>query len=362
MRSLCGRCRLVAGVLNVRVIALLLILLSVQAGGGLIAQETPDPVFSGPQAGESLPPLPVEILTGEEAGEKVDLLERFDGKPSVIFFIHQLTRPGFGLMRTISDFASSRTLVPSDNREANASREKLPVAVVFLTADKTETIQWAGNVKRLFNESVLYGVSPDGIEGPGAFGLNRNVTLTVLVCDQSKVIKNFALVQPQLQADGPAMLEAIVKVTGGGEVPSLDQLVSDGRGMMRQRPDADPSMQRRSAGDTPARSADRSGEAQGRDGMTPELTSQLRGLISKTADESQVKQRAEEIERYLEEHPEGKKEIARIVNTIIGAGKLENYGTPAAQRVLTRWKDKYREFAPRVNRSETSAEKQPSRD
>ena len=308
-----------------RVITLLLILVSLAACGRVDAQETPETVFSGPQTGEAVPPLTVEILTGDQAGETVDLRKRFEDKPSVIFFIHQLTRPGFGLMRTITDFASQRTLASNRSKETTASEDKLPVGVVFLTADKTETIQWASNVKRLFNESVIYGVSPDGIEGPGAYGLNRHVILTVLVCDPSKVVKNFALVQPQLQADGPAMLEAIVQVTGGGEVPSLDQLDPNGRGMMRQRSGAGPA-------------------------MTPELTQQLRGLISKNADESQVKQRAEELEKYLEQHPEGKKEIARIVNTIIGSGKLEDYGTPAARRILMQWKEKYRDFAPSQNR------------
>ena len=114
----------------------------------------------------------------------------------------------------------------------------MPVGVVFLSEDKTETIQWASNVQRLFSDGVIYAVSPDGIAGPGAFGLNRNVTMTVLVCDKGKVVSNFALLQPQLQADGPAMIDAIVKVSGGGEVPSLESILQANRGMMRQRPQA----------------------------------------------------------------------------------------------------------------------------
>jgi hypothetical protein len=311
------------------------------------AQDAEEPVFSGPQIGEALPPLPVEILSGERIGAKVDLVDEFGEKPSVIFFIHQLTRPGFGLMRTITGFAANRSLdgkSPGDADQTDPNSDKLstrrdaaggpkmPVGVVFLTADKTETVQWAANVNRLFSRTVTYAVSPDGIEGPGAFGLNRNVILTVLVCQDKKVVSNFALVQPQLQADGPAMLESIVNVTGGGEVPSIESLVGEGPGMMRERP---------AAGNPRANAA--------RPQTDPELGNRLRGVISRSASEEEVLSRAAEIEQYLEQHPEGKKEIARIVNTIINAGKLENYGTAAAQKVLAGWKEKYSEFAPKVD-------------
>ena len=57
--------------------------------------------------------------------------------------------------------------------------------------------------------------------------------MTVLVCDKGKVVSNFALLQPQLQADGPAMIDAIVKVSVW-EVPSLESILQANRGMMSE--------------------------------------------------------------------------------------------------------------------------------
>ena len=55
----------------------------------------------------------------------------------------------------------------------------------------------------------------EGKEGPGSYGLNRNVTLTILVGKEGKVTANFALVQPSTQADLPKILEEVAKVAGG---------------------------------------------------------------------------------------------------------------------------------------------------
>jgi len=38
-----------------------------------------------------------------------------------------------------------------------------------------------------------------GTEGPGRYGVNRNVTLTILIVSENKVSANFALVQPSAQ-------------------------------------------------------------------------------------------------------------------------------------------------------------------
>lgn len=298
------------------------------------ADKSSDAIFSGPQPGENVPSLPAEILFGERLGQTIDLTKEAGDKPSVIFFVHQLTRPGFGLMKTITEFAAQRSLEQSQGKTEAASREpnrsgesgsqpKMAVSVVFLTADKTETVRWAATIQRLFTDSINYAVSLDGIEGPGAYGLNRNVTLTVLICDKQKVVSNFALLQPQLQADGQQMIDAIVKVTGGGAVPTLASITAARRGMM-QRP--------------PAKGSD--GEAE----VDPALRSKFRALLAKNTTEEEVRRRARDLETYLEENPESKKEIIQMLNRIFRTGKLEDYGTREAQEILTRLKAKYGEL------------------
>lgn len=188
------------------------------------------PLFSGPQIGEKLPSFTAQGAYGESEGKPFDMIADADGAPVLLIFVHELTRPGFGLTRTISQFAASRS----------AKMEKvggLKVGVIFLTDDMTASQKRMKNIQQHFPKGVFYGISPDGKEGPGAYGLNRNVTLTILVGKDGKVTENLALVQPQLQADGPKILTALVAVTGGGDVPSIEQLTkgrNGARGRMRR--------------------------------------------------------------------------------------------------------------------------------
>ncbi len=169
-----------------------------------------EPVFSGPQAGEVFPPLPVKVVLGDQDGKDADLVKDADSKPLVVIFFHARTRPAYALTRKIMEFAATK------------SDAGLKSHVVFLTDDPTETNKWVNLIQKQLPKGATYAISHDGIEGPGAYGLNRNVTLTVLVGNEGKVTENFALIQPQLQADGPKIMKAIVDVTGGGDVPAIE--------------------------------------------------------------------------------------------------------------------------------------------
>ncbi|HEY8504654.1 MAG TPA: hypothetical protein VIL46_08730 [Gemmataceae bacterium] len=168
-----------------------------------------DPVFSGPQPGEKLPPLKAKGVFGDLAGKEFDPVARADGKPIALVFVHERTRPAFGLTNAVMRYAAER------------GKDRLVAGVVFLTDDATATEKWMNLVRKYLPEGVAYGISADGQEGPGAYGLNRNVALTVLVGKGGKVTANFALVQPSLEADGPKILKAIADVLGGGKVPDL---------------------------------------------------------------------------------------------------------------------------------------------
>ena len=268
------------------------------------------PVFSGPQVGETLPPLKVKVALGEMQGKEIDIVEQVAGQPLLLIFFHSRTRPAFGLTRAVTAYATSK------------AKAGLQTHVVFLTADPTDTEKWMGVVKNNLPKEVVYSISGDGIEGPGAYGLNRNVTLTVLVGKDGKVTENLALIQPQLQADGPKIVQAIADVTGGGSVPSmqeLEQQYMSGAGRMDQR---------------------RNTPASGRT-SDEKLTGLLRGLINKQATPEQVKQAAESVEKYVSENDDARKELLRIATTVVNSDRLENYGTAAAQEVLKGWVKKY---------------------
>ena len=292
-----------------------------------IAKKLSDPVFSGPQVGEALPDFKITSLVGDVEGKVLNPVADAKGQPIVLVFIHELTRPGFGLMRAVTKFSAER------------KDKGMNVAVVFLTDDATATAKWSKNVQRLFSENVQYGMFMDGKEGPGSYGLNRNVIVTVLVGKEEKVTGNFALVQPQLQVDGPAILESIAAVSGGGKVPSMDELEAKYAGRSRM-----------------TRGKQNAGPENGRGNTQrdPKLATLLRGVINKQATNKEVRRAASQVEEYVAKNEKAKTELARIASTVVNSDRLKNYGTSEAQEVLRGWCQKYKTES-RGNREPTNA-------
>jgi tetratricopeptide (TPR) repeat protein len=178
-------------------------------------------VFSGPQKGEKLPGFTLKVAGEEE--KELDLVKEAGGKPTLLIFVHQVTRPSVGLTRVLGDYAATR------------KKDGLHAGAIFLTADATETKAWIKRASGALPKSVPLGIADGGQEGPGAYGLNRNVAMTILVAKDGKVTANFALVQPSLQADGPKILKEIVDVLGGGKVPSIEELLPQPGAPRRER-------------------------------------------------------------------------------------------------------------------------------
>ncbi len=261
----------------------------------LLAAE--DAFFSGPQPGEKLAALKMKTLLGPGAGKTSDPVTQAGDKPLVIAFVHQVTRPSIGAMRTVMNYANSR------------AKDGLHAAVVLLTSDVTDTTNFVQRAKHAMPANVALGVSPDGIEGPGAYGLNRKATLTVLVAKEGKVTANFALVDPSVQADAPKIATAIAKALGDEKTVTLAQL--------GVKPPAGGRMQ---------------------DGA---LETMLRQVIQKNATAEQVDKTAAKIEAYCDKTPAAARRVGEITNRIITAGRLDKYGTPKAQKYLKKWSEKY---------------------
>ncbi len=285
------------------------------------AQESP---FSGPQKGEKLPALKVKVVAGESAGKKVDIIAEAKGKPVAIMFLHKLERPAFALIRALAKFSADR------------KDKELQATVVFLTDDLSATEKRVAGFSRLIGEHTTLAVSPDGVEGPGTYGLNRNVILTVLVGNEGKVTGNFALVQPQAAADGPKILKSISEVSGGGEIPPIAELVG---GRMAQAATQNQRMQR-SSDTKPSR-------GQGRT-QDDKLENALRRMINKEATDDQIAESVKFIEKHVAEDTNARKELARIVTTVVNSGKLKNYGSLAVQEQLKQWAKKFASDAPKT--------------
>ena len=267
-----------------------------------------DKVFSGPQPGEKLAPFKVRGVLDPDAGKDLDFVTAAGGKPVVLVFVHDLNRQSVGMVRVLTGYTRTR------------AKDGLTTGVVWLADDASEAENTIKRIKHALTEGVPIGVSPDGREGPGSYGLNRKVQLTILVGNQNKVTANFALVQPSLQADLPKVLDAVVKEIGG-KAPRLEEI----EGAMPARKD-------------PERKAARKEGAKEPD---PNLRSLLRPVIRKDATPEDVETAAKAVEEYVAKNPAAKADVGRIANTIIDGGKLTDYGTSKAQEYLKKWAKEY---------------------
>ena len=267
---------------------------------GASAASAEDPVFSGPQAGEKLAPFKVKGVLEPDAGKDLDFVAAAKGKPIVLVFVHDVNRQSISMTRVLTTYTKSR------------AKDGLTTGVVWLGEDATDAEATVKRVRHALAEGVPVGVSPDGREGPGAYGLNRKVTLTILVGNKDKVTANFALVQPSLQADLPKILDAVVKEVGG-KAPKLEEI--EGAKEPKDRPKAKE--------------------------QDPNLRGLLVPVIRKDATHEEVEKAAKALEEYLAKNKTTRAEVGRIANTIIDAKKLDDYGTPKAREYLKKWAKEY---------------------
>ena len=276
-----------------------------------------DPVFSGPQAGEKLTTFTMTGVFEESAGKNIDLVSTAAGKPILLVFVHEANRPSIAVSRALLNYGAGR------------AKDGLVSGLVWLADDPTAADQFLKRARGALPEKVPIGISVDGKEGPGAYGLNRNVTLTILVGKDDRVTANFALVQPSLQADVPRVLAEVVKLIGG-EVPPVDQLAAPAKATGRML-DTRPSEN------------------------DPGLTGLLRAVIRRDASPEQVARAGEAVEAHAAAHPRAKDQLGHIARRVVGSGKLETYGTPAAQKLITNWAERFGP-KPAENKKEKGAE------
>jgi hypothetical protein len=241
-----------------------------------------------------------------EAGKEIDLVKEADGKPLLLVFVHELNRPSLATVRTVMAYAAPK-----------AKEGKLTAGVVMLSGDTTATEELLKRARQAMPKDVAVAISPDGLEGPGAYGLNRKMTLTVLVAKDNKVTANFALVQPSVQADAPKIAAAVADVLGL-KAPTAKELgVEDATATGRPKAKAG--------------------------GQDPNLGPLLRAVIRKDASKEEVDEAAKKVVQYIEKNAEAAAQVGQIAKRIVDTGNLENYGTTPAQEYLRAWSKKYGE-------------------
>lgn len=261
------------------------------------------PIFSGPQPGESLPEFPARLVLGEEAGKTRDLVgETTPTHPHrLLIVVHELTRPSVRYARVLGEYGQSR-------RE-----DGLRTGLVFLGADATELAQRVRRAAHALPDGIPVAISEEGAEGPGSYGFNRKVTLTVLLASDGRVEFNQALIDPSLPVELPKALRAICRLVGG-DPPNVEQLLGQRAGMRRGEA---------------ARGAMRKGKRPtGFDQVEP----LLRRLIRADAEPAEVNRIAERIDALLKKFPAAGKRVKEIATKV-----HDKYGSERAQHHLRRW-------------------------
>lgn len=287
----------------------LVCLASLLATSAVVTADEVEPLFSGPQVGETLTPFETQPAFGE--AEEVAVLDGTLDGPVLLIFVHQVTRPSIALTRLLINYASSK------------ENQGLESRLVFLTDDPTDMKAFLQRARRALPQGVQPSISTEGIEGPGAYGLNRKITLTVLVASKGVVTANFPLVQPSIQADASKIGHEIVKVLGGAQAPTLNEMGFDEQRMRRARPQM--------ARDQPGPNRD----DLYRRYMTP--------LIQKTASPDEVEAAAKAIEDFAANTPWFQQRVNDASKLISASPRLTDYGTAKAQEYIKKWAT---EFAP----------------
>ncbi len=187
------------------------------------------PVFSGPQPGEKLPTLKAIGLSGDLNGKQVDPVALAEGKPQLLLIMNSEgvgVRGAFGLAEVVNNLS----------RKAETD---LHTSIVFLGDDQNAIRAFTGRLNdALQNRFDLIALSPDGRDGPGNYGLNRNVAQTIIFAKGGKVMYNFVFPQGMLLPD-PHVLGALAEAVGKDRDTVAGWLneMTDERGRMRRERD-----------------------------------------------------------------------------------------------------------------------------
>jgi hypothetical protein len=180
-----------------------------------------DPTFSGPQPGEKTTGFKVIEIGGGTDGTERDPVHENAGAPTALVFVHAVERSLVPLLRVIEQYGVER-------------RERIKTEVIFLAADRRSGEERVRAVNGSLKLRARVGLSLDGAEGPGNFGLNKECMMTIVTAKDNVVTANFALVQPGI-ADAPKVIAALAKTCGDAEPPSLEALIAMQPGNARSR-------------------------------------------------------------------------------------------------------------------------------
>jgi len=280
--------------------------------------------FSGPQKGEKTPGFKVFDVGSRQ---EVDYVSEAKGAPTLLVFIHELTRPGAALIRALDEVGQIkqarglRTLFVSLSEDRDGAERHLPLVV------------------KSINLRSPLGISLDGKEGPGAYGLNREVMLTILVARDQKVAANFAIVSPN-ETDAPRIKAAVDEVLKAAAPPpaGTPEELRDQVARLQEEVAAlrEELAALRIKVDQARPPAPRRGEME-RPKEDEQLVNLCRRLIQPRATQEQIDAAVKDIEAYVGTNDDLKKQYAGILGRVLDL----KYGNEIGQAAMRKQLEKY---------------------
>jgi len=269
-----------------------------------------DALYSGPQPGEKTTGFKVIEIGGARDGAERDPIADNAGAPTALVFIHQAERSLVPLLRVIEQYDIER-------------QDRIKTEVVFLTPDRLAGEQRVRAANGSLKLKTRVGLSPDGLEGPGNYGLNKDCLMTIVTARDNKVVANFALVQPGI-ADAPQVVAALAKTCGDDNPPTAEALAAKqpSYGMARGRP---MEAMKKDAPDAKPK--------ENFPGATPtdeKLTGLLRQFIRASNDDATVDRVLADVKAYIKDNPGLTRQAADGWTRVLHFG--DRYGTPYARK------------------------------
>ncbi len=220
---------------------------------------------------------------------------------------HQIERSLLPLLRVVDQYGIER-------------KDRIRTEIVFLTADRLAGEQRVRAAAGSLKFAARTGLSPDGAEGPGNYGLNKVCLMTIVTAKDNKVVANFALVQPGI-ADAPKIIAALAKTCGDENPPAAEALGAK-----------QPGMARGAAGETMRKDGEKPKDPfPGAVPTDEKLAGLLRQFIRPTNDDATVDRLLAEVKTHIKDQPDLAKQAADGWTRILYFG--DHYGTPYSRKV-----------------------------
>ena len=262
-----------------------------------------DPVFSGPQPGEKTTGFKVIQIGGTADGVERDPIKEHEGAPTALVFIHNVERSLLPLLRVIDEYGAQR-------------KDRIKTEIIFLKADRLSGEQQVRATNGSLKLRGRVGLSPDGAEGPGNYGLNKECMLTIVTAKANVVTASFALVQPGI-ADAPAVIAALAKTCGDESPPTVESLSP-------KQPARGAVMERGGNADKPK------DKFPGAVPTDEKLVGLLRSFIRPTNDDATVDRVLTDVKAHIKDNADLAKQAADGWTRVL---HFEKYGTPYARKV-----------------------------